>query len=222
MVMVDMRPTSSQLCLWLRNRRIRQTNFASTSGQVVCITNPICRGLGSGTLKDMDALYALLFLVVFIVHEFEEIIFVKAWVAKHRTLPRFGNQLWVKNFSKHPLSTATFAVLVAEEFVLIGGLVFAASLLNAPAMFAGLVIAYGLHLLGHIVDMIVRRAYVPGGPTAFITLPAVAWLAYTVIDQTQPSAIAVILWTLGLGAFLILNLRCLYIIAPRIERFLHR
>lgn len=170
----------------------------------------------------MDTLYLLLFLIAFMIHEFEEIIFVKAWVAKHRAMPRFKNQLWVKNFSRYPLSTATFTTLIAGEFVVISILVVGAYALNVPAMFAGLLIAYGLHLLGHIVDMIARRAYVPGGPTALITLPPVVWLMYSTIEQTGPSAAAVILWTLGLGVVLILNLRGLYRVAPHIQRFLHR
>lgn len=62
-----------------------------------------------------------LFPIIFIFHDFEEIIFMQAWISKNRSylykrFPKFSKKL-IPHFDN--ITTASFAVEIAEEFILI-------------------------------------------------------------------------------------------------------
>lgn len=167
----------------------------------------------------MDAeIILLLFLIVFMVHEFEEILFVKTWVVKNKDKPKFKRQYWVAAFRKYPMSTATFAALIAEEFVVVGALTLAALYGGFYSFFVGLLVAYGIHLLKHIWDMTRWRAYIPGGPTALVTAPIILWMILHLSSQTVINPWHAAIWATLLSIGMILNLKMLYRLSARIEK----
>lgn len=60
--------------------------------------------------------FALITLVLFMVHEFEEIIFVRRYIDKHADNNRYHDELFVAGRDHYP-STAAIAAMIAEEFV---------------------------------------------------------------------------------------------------------
>ncbi len=119
------------------------------------------------------------------------------------------------------MSAATFAALIAQEFVIISSLTVAAVGWDLYAMFAGLLIAYVIHLVKHIGDMLWWRCYVPGGLTSLLTLPIVVWMISTLLKPEYALDIShVLLWTGIIGGLLILNLKMLYKISPNIETYI--
>ncbi len=109
--------------------------------------------------------------LVFMLHDFEEIVMMKTWVANNaaelqRRFPRLSNKL-LGHFSA--LSTSAFALAVAEEFVLISAFSVAAVEQGWYAWWAGLLLAFFLHLLVHVGQFLVYRKFIPAVITS---LPA--------------------------------------------------
>ena len=114
------------------------------------------------------------FLLVFLIHDGEEIIVQHRWVQTHR------NQLETKLPHLKPLvmhlselTTSGFAIAVSEEFLLL----LAASVYSyvggtfATQIWMALFIAFSLHYLMHIGQSIVLQSYVPGVITSVLFLP---------------------------------------------------
>jgi len=72
---------------------------------------------------------AFLVIVLFTVHEFEEIILVFPWIARHADDPRFARDAWISRRTAYP-STEAIAAMIAEEIIL-------ASLVLAIAVWVG-------------------------------------------------------------------------------------
>jgi hypothetical protein len=109
--------------------------------------------------------------LVFMLHDFEEIVMMKSWMANNaaelqRRFPRLSKKL-LGHFSS--LSTSAFALAVAEEFVLISAFCVAAVEFQWFAWWAGLLLAFFFHLLVHMGQFLVYRKYVP---TVVTSLPA--------------------------------------------------
>ncbi len=114
-----------------------------------------------------------LFPILFIFHDFEEIIFMQLWVRKNkrylcerfptlskRLLPHFDN-----------ITTSSFAFGVAEEFILISIITVVSYVTNWYILWAGLFIAFTLHLVIHCFQTLIVRKYVPAIITSVICLP---------------------------------------------------
>jgi Protein of unknown function with HXXEE motif len=114
-----------------------------------------------------------LFPSVFMLHEFEEIIGFRPWWDQNRNAllkryPRVGQRL---RLQYDPLSTSSFALVVAEEFVLVSALTLLCVLFGWTSFFAGLVIAYLIHLGVHTGQFLLWRRYVPMIATSLLTAP---------------------------------------------------
>lgn len=56
----------------------------------------------------------LLVIVIFMFHEFEEIVFIKPWLSRQRNNLRVSSHLFS---AMRNISTSTIALLIAEEFI---------------------------------------------------------------------------------------------------------
>lgn len=115
--------------------------------------------------------------LVFMLHDFEEIVMMKSWVAKNSTELRRRFPLLTEKLLGHftGLSTASFALAVAEEFVLISAITVAAVEFQWFAWWTGLLLAFFFHLLVHIGQFAVYRGYIPAVITS---LPASLYCLY--------------------------------------------
>lgn len=153
---------------------------------------------------------------LFVVHEFEEIVCIRSWLAKHQNDHRAKRQVF---WSFRDTSTATIATLIFEEYLIFAGLAFAATLAGLPGMFAGLLVPYALHLVGHIFEAIRLRMHTPSVITSVLTLP---WFAYAVIDLTARATglIEVAVWSAVFTVVIAANFAFLYRFRPHLERHL--
>src|SRR5512144_2008205 len=111
---------------------------------------------------DTKLLIALL-PVVFMLHDFEEIIMFRPWLDKNRALiaqryPRIDRVL-AGHHDK--LTTSAFAVAVLHQFVLLSVITFLSLGVDSYRWWFAAFMAFTLHLLVHIGQWIVFRAYVP-------------------------------------------------------------
>ena len=61
---------------------------------------------------------SFLFLTLFMVHEFEEIIFMHYWLENHQSDPMYKNELWIRQYTRWPATRASVALIFREEFIL--------------------------------------------------------------------------------------------------------
>ena len=117
-----------------------------------------------------------LFPLVFMIHEFEEIICLKRWVSK--------NGLWLT--SKYPkltkqvthlgqLSVSAFTVAVLEEFVLVSIITVLALTLQWYSVWIAAITAFTFHVFLHIIQSGIIRKYIPAIITSLLSLPYLVW-----------------------------------------------
>ncbi len=113
------------------------------------------------------------FPILFIFHDFEEIIFMRVWISKNRRylckkFPMLSKKL-LPHFDN--ITTSSFAFGVAEEFILISTITVISYVMNWYSLWLGLFIAFTLHLVVHCFQTLIVRKYVPAIVTSIICLP---------------------------------------------------
>ena len=153
--------------------------------------------------------YIWLLPLLFVFHDFEEIIGMRAWTARNaadicQRFPRFAF------IFKSTTTTEGFALAVAEEFVLlliICGLTFT-GIRAFNLLWLGTFIAFALHLVVHIGQAVVIRKYIPALATSILVLPVSLWLIVNCIKTSNFSPIEITIYslaaTVAVGANLLL------------------
>ena len=123
------------------------------------------------------------FPMLFMFHDFEEIIFMKPWMSKNgRYLPLRFPKL-SKRFLPHfdRITTSSFALGVAEEFILVSIITIISYMTNWYNLWIGLFIAFVFHLVIHCFQALLLRKYVPAILTSLICLPFCAYIMTNVL-----------------------------------------
>jgi hypothetical protein len=107
----------------------------------------------------------------FMVHDFEEIIFINSWIKKNKAyiyekFPQVAKRFFPKIEN---LSTASFSLAVLEEFILLSVLTLICVEYSQYSFFAVITIGYLFHVIVHLVQLIALQRYIPGAGTGIIT-----------------------------------------------------
>ena len=119
-----------------------------------------------------------LFPVVFIFHDFEEIIFIQPWISRNslylsKRFPSISRH-FLPHFEK--ITTASFAAGVAEEFLLISIITVVSFMTDWYSLWIGLFIAFTIHLVIHCFQALAIGKYVPSVVTSVICLPVCVYI----------------------------------------------
>ncbi|MDD3174842.1 MAG: HXXEE domain-containing protein [Herbinix sp.] len=122
--------------------------------------------------------------MLFIFHDFEEIIFMQVWIRKNKTYLYVRFPALAKKLLPHfdNITTASFAFGVAEEFILISIITVVSYIMNRYSLWIGLFIAFTLHLLIHCFQTLIVRKYVPAIVTSIICLPICIYIIKQIIQ----------------------------------------
>lgn len=142
-------------------------------------------------MNELELLISL-FPLVFMIHEFEEIICFKPWVAK--------NGVWLT--SKYPkiakqvthlgqLSVPAFTVAVLEEFVLVSIVTVLALTLQWYYVWIAAFTAFAFHISIHIIQWVVIRKYIPVIITSLLSLPYLIWGLNKTLNEFSASTIII-------------------------------
>ncbi len=144
----------------------------------------------------MDLVTTLwLFPILFMVHNFEEIIMLQSWWRRNKGNPPQSPFVRLAGYPQE-----TTAALIAGLFLVFSA-VTAASIISHHIIFGiGLALAFGFQLVGHIVEFIRLRRYMPHIVTAFLTLPYYVWL-FIKATQAGYSPETLLFATGGMGIF---------------------
>lgn len=136
-----------------------------------------------------------LFPIVFILHDFEELIMGPSWIRKHgdevaRRFPFLAGT--VKRLRK--VSASGYAMMVLIMFILVSGVTLISELFGLFNLWAGAVVVFLIHFLLHIGQFVAFRGYVP---VIVTSVPGAAWCLYTLNERALLDLPLVGLWTLA-------------------------
>ena len=168
-------------------------------------------------------IYKLSFItiVLFMIHEFEEIIFIKKFIEKNKVVKDMKNELFVKKKESYP-STETTSLMIAEEFIILSTLLSIASEFRMYEIVLSLFIVYIAHLVPHIYDALRYRKFSPGSRTSFIIFPLGILMIWNVILNKEINFVIFILCVIIIGFLMILNLIFLHKISKKIDKYLQK
>jgi hypothetical protein len=162
--------------------------------------------------------------VVFMLHDFEEIIMMRPWLNKH--WPELSARLPAKISARldlhRSLSTSAFALAVAEEFVVLSVFTLIAIEYQWYNFWAGLTIAFFIHLLVHLAQFLAMRRYVP---CIITTVPAILFCIIALYDLNALINLdvkTVIFWTICFTVFIVLNLFFAINTSIKFDKWLNR
>ena len=159
---------------------------------------------------------------LFMLHDFEEIILLKAWIQHNSAyllarFPRLGQRI-IQHFEN--FSTASFGLGVAEEFLIVT-LITMGALLN-PAwllLWFGTFMAFTLHLVYHILTALILRRYVAASATSLAFLPVCIFLLVRFLALYPFGAMGLVLWSILAFVIVVTNLAFLHtILIPKFNR----
>lgn len=147
-----------------------------------------------------------LFPILFIFHDFEEIIFMQSWISKNRRYLRERFPALSKRLLPHfdNITTSSFAFGVAEEFILISIITVVSYMTNWYFLWVGLFIAFTIHLVIHCVQALIIRKYIPAIITSVVCLPICTYIIKHVVKLFQLDT--VILFSILGFIIMVLNL----------------
>jgi hypothetical protein len=130
------------------------------------------------------------FPIAFMIHDFEEIIFIERWISNNKDYlaRRFPSLSQVILPRIENLSTAGFALAVAEEFLLASAITYVSLYLNSYYLWLCIFLGFSIHLMFHIVQSIIVRRYIPSLVTSVMLLP---YCVYTLIVFVQSSFLTI-------------------------------
>lgn len=143
--------------------------------------------------------------VVFMLHDFEEIIFFQPWLRKNRgeffqRFPKLAKMI----YSNHGnLSTSSFAVAILHVFVAISAATFLSLYFNSYGLWFGAFMVFFLHLFIHIAQWIIWGRYVPVIVTSILSLPYCAYTLLSFLKFTNMHLTEMILWTIAAALALV-------------------
>lgn len=149
-----------------------------------------------------------LFPIIFMLHEFEEIIFLKHWINKNKAFLSEKYPKISKRFFSHfeNLSTSAFTVAVAEEFILLSVITIVSVVFDIYLLWLGVFMGFFSHLFTHLMQWVILRRYIPAIYTTFISLLYCILSLNYMINNDIFQVKEILLWTVIGFTFVAVNL----------------
>ena len=112
----------------------------------------------------------MMFPVVFMFHDFEELCFLESWIRKNADYLR--NTFFGKNWLRlEGYSTSALGITILLMFLFVSATSILSVTFNLFGLFAAAMIVFTLHNLVHIIQPILLGRYIPAMGSSIITLP---------------------------------------------------
>jgi hypothetical protein len=165
-----------------------------------------------------------LFVVVFVIHEFEEIIMLKPWLTRNRSelMARFPGVAKRTLGLFDRLSTPAIAFAILEQLVILVLVVLLSVTFGWYDVWAGLVSGYLIHIVGHLVQWAAYRKYCPFVFSSILSIPYCLWALIELYDRELISVAWHSLWVVIAVVLIGINLKLAHRIAGWFEGWLSR
>lgn len=162
------------------------------------------------------------FPILFIIHDFEEIILMKPWIIKNslyfqENYPRLAKRL-LPHFNN--LSTESFALGVAEEFIIIVFITLYTYFTNDFKLWLGLFAAFIFHLVIHLIQSIIIKSYIPAVVTSILCLPFSIYAIMLIISNLKINYISLIAYSIVGIIAMIANLVAIHRVMEKFDKWL--
>lgn len=146
--------------------------------------------------------------VVFMIHDFEEIIMMKPWLTKNwaKLEKRVPAKVIRAMARQKDMLVSAYALAVAEELVVLSAFTFLGAECEMYNIWAGFLIGFFIHLLVHIGQFIAFRGYVP---VILTSIPASIYSLIALHDLNLAHPIdweTVTVWTVISLVLIVVNL----------------
>jgi hypothetical protein len=120
----------------------------------------------------------MMFPVVFMFHDFEELCFLESWLQKNADYLR--NTVLGKNWLRlEGYSTSALGITILLMFLFVSATSIVSVIFNLYVLFAAAMIIFTVHNLVHIIQSILLRRYIPAMGSSIITLPYSLYVLHT-------------------------------------------
>lgn len=172
-------------------------------------------------MKDLELLIILL-PVVFMVHEYEEIIMFKGWLAKNKVklaqqFPKIHGYLEQHQF--FDFSTSTFAVGTLCNFLLISIVTFISIWFDNYQWWWVALVGHTVHLIIHFIQWVIFRGYIPVIVTTMLTLPYCIYAGIKYIERATLAFENLLLLSILGGIFMLLSFPITWFLMSRFHRW---
>ena len=150
--------------------------------------------------------------ILFILHDFEEIIFMTLWKTRHHQ----KLETFKKPFFGSVTQGSAFAVGVFEEFIILVFISGFCQITHNSLLYLSFVIAYTAHFIIHYIMCLQFRGYVPGVVTVSLELPIVLMIIFH-YWPSEGSLLSVIAYLFVAMALAYTNLKVMHQIMPKIQ-----
>lgn len=134
--------------------------------------------------------------LLFMWHDFEELVVVPTWLAHHD--PHIGRRTLFGGVARADI----LAVGIWEEFCLLLLIVAGAYWWHLPVLVMAASFPYLGHLVLHLVFVVIKHSYVPGVVTAVIELPLMSWYVMKLSESLSLNWVAwLVMIVSGFGFF---------------------
>ncbi len=140
--------------------------------------------------------------IVFMIHDFEEIIFFKPWMNRNKEyltekFPKLSKRFLLR---MENVSTSAFALAVAEEFILLSLITVGSVFFDNYFLWLAAFMGFFLHLFVHLGQWIILKRYIPAIWTTFFALIYCVYTLYEIIENSLFQTSEIALWTvIGVG-----------------------
>lgn len=111
--------------------------------------------------------------ILFMIHDFEEIIFLHSWLIRNysKISARVPGPVRLMLLRMRDVSVPAFSLGVAEEFAIISGVTVLSVAFSSFVVWFGFFFAFSLHLVTHILQSVFVKRYIPSLATSIAILP---------------------------------------------------
>lgn len=140
-------------------------------------------------------LLILSFPIVFMIHDFEEIIGIKPWINKNADYLYQRFPKLAPKFVTHLLHSTTekFAIGVAIMFILVCTATYVSIWSQFYQLWMGAFMFFSIHIIIHIIQWITVKRYVPVIATSLLSMPYCIYGIMVIISSFD--YLTIILWT---------------------------
>lgn len=170
----------------------------------------------------MNTLNALvwLFPVLYMIHDFEEIILIGAWKK------RYKKEIEALKDKKAPyadfISTASFSCSVAVNFFIFSIVTLLSCLTNTYVVWYGLFFAIVFHFAIHIFISIRFKHFVPGLLTSILCLPVGTYILFITADMAKYSWLTICVSCVICFLILLADLVIIHALMPVFNKWLEK
>lgn len=168
------------------------------------------------------AYWVVLFPVIFIIHDLEELIMLQSRLSKNRKelKERFPKiERFFESRKVFEISTSSFAIAMLYEFLLLSVITFLSLYFENYKWWFSLLIGYSLHLVLHLIQWILFKKYIPMLITSVLTMPYCICAICVFLNAIKLSLQELVVWIV-VGIFLtIITVLSAFFLALKFEKW---